>query len=99
MPEPSNSLLEHHLDAWGRAELHTASKQLSGPGPAFTGAVASEARRQRMLVGGILLAVLVVLLTLLAIAYHRAQPVPGSDDVVVRSSSQSKLAEALPLVR
>lgn len=98
MPEPSFALLEHRLDAWGRAELHTASKQLPDPGPAFTNAVAAEAKRQRVLVGGILIAVLVVLLSLLAIAFLRNQPVTGASDDGVGSSSLLHAEESLPTV-
>ena len=99
MPEPSISLLEQRLDAWGRAELHTASKQLPDPAPSFTNAVAAEAKRQRMLTGAILLALVVVLLSLLAIAYFGARPSPGAGDDVVRSSMQMKLDERSAFVR
>lgn len=47
MNDQHTNLLEQRLEAWGRAETHTVSKQLPEPPPAFRNAVQAEATRQR----------------------------------------------------
>ncbi len=86
MTDPTTALLERHLDAWGRAELHSASKALPDPGPAFMNAVGAEAKYQRMLSRGVLIALLLVLLALAIVAYFRSNPPSpaGGDDVPAR---------------
>jgi hypothetical protein len=88
MPEPTTALLEGRLDAWARAELHTASKALPGPPPGFTNAVAAEARYQRTLNHAILLALLVLLITLGVVAYFRANPPAAPADTTAPAPAQ-----------
>lgn len=96
MPEPTTALLERRLDAWARAEIHTASKALPGPPPGFTNAVAAEARYQRTLNHAILLALLVLVITLGVVAYFRANP-PAAPAAPPADATAPAPAQALPL--
>lgn len=99
MTDPTTALLERHLDAWGRAELHSASKALPDPGPAFTNAVGAEAKYQRVLNRVVLLALLLVLVALAVVAYIRSNPPSpaGGDDVIL--TKEIRTLSPLPLVR
>ena len=81
MPKPVITDLGRRLDAWGRAELHSASKQLTGPPPGFMNAVGAEARLRRTLNRLILLALLLLVIALGVVAYIRANPpsAPGEE--------------------
>ncbi|MFI4854744.1 MAG: hypothetical protein ACIAQF_07170 [Phycisphaerales bacterium JB065] len=86
MREPVVTDLDHRLDAWGRAELHSASKQLSGPPPGFIKAVGAEARLRRTLNRVILLALLLLVIALGVVAYFRANPpVTPSEETPIRT--------------
>jgi len=88
MPESASTILERRLDAWGRAELHTASKGLPAPGPAFINAVAAEARHRTMLLSVGLAVLLLALLTVIGLAYLRANPPGSSDSENIRSAPE-----------
>ena len=62
MTDSRSELLEQRLEAWGRAETHAVSKQITEPPPAFTNAVLAQAARQRFTaIAGVVCAIVIVL--------------------------------------
>ena len=84
MNDQQTNLLEQRLEAWGRAETHTVSKQLPEPPPAFRNAVQAEAVRRRAIsIAAIVCAVAVILGALAWVAWSSrpATPSPIMTDI------------------
>jgi len=100
MNDQHTNLLEQRLEAWGHAEIHTVSKHLSEPPPAFRNAVHAEAvRRRAIAITAIVCAVAVFLAALAWIAWNsRPAPPPPIMTDIPEELEMLDSDRALPLI-
>lgn len=89
MIDNTDTLLQTRLDAWGRAEVHIASKQIMDPPPAFTNAVSivSVRRRQTM-------TTLVIMLLIIAAAFLTTLVIQARTEALILELDRA--SQALP---
>lgn len=100
MNDQHTNLLEQRLEAWGRVETHTVSKQLPEPPPVFRNAVQAEAvRRHLIAITALVCAVAVILITLAWIAWqNRPAPPPPITTDIPSELEMLNSDRALPLI-